>query len=57
MEKKMNSIKAFFLKNQKEITWFLIGFLTLSGLQDLGHGDYLGAAISFGLVYLNYKLN
>lgn len=53
----MNSIKAFFLKNQTEITWFLIGFLTLSGLQDLGRGDYLGAAISFGLVWLNYSLN
>jgi len=53
----MNSIKAFFLKNQKEITWFLIGFLTLSGLQDLGHGDYVGALISFALVYINYKLN
>lgn len=53
----MNSIKAFFLRNQKEITWFLIGFLTLSGLQDLGRGDYLGAAISFGLVWLNYSIN
>jgi hypothetical protein len=57
MEKKMNSIKAFFLKNQKEITWFLIGFMTLSGLEDLGHGNYVGALISFALVYINYKLN
>ena len=53
----MNSIKAFFLNNQKEITWFLIGFLTLSGLQDLGEGNYVGALISFALVYINYKLN
>ena len=53
----MNSIKAFFLRNQKEITWFLIGFLTLSGLQDIGVGNYVGAAISFGLAYINYKLN
>ena len=53
----MNSIKAFFLKNQKEITWFLIGFMTLSGLEDLGHGNYVGALISFALVYINYKLN
>ena len=53
----MNSIKAFFLKNQTEITWFLIGFLTLSGLQDLSTGNYIGALISFGLAYINYKLN
>jgi hypothetical protein len=53
----MNSIQAFFYKNKTEITWFLIGFLTLSGLQDLGTGNYIGAAISFILVYINYKLN
>ena len=53
----MNSIKAFFLRNQKEITWFLIGVLTLSGLQDLGQGNYIGALISFALVYINYKLD
>jgi hypothetical protein len=57
MEKKMNSIKAFFIRNQTEITWFLIGFLTLSGFQDLGHGNYIGAAISFVLVYINYAIN
>ena len=53
----MNSIREFYLKNQKEITWFLIGFLTLSGFQDLGQDNYVGAAISFGLAYINYKLN
>ena len=53
----MNSIKAFFIRNQTEITWFLIGFLTLSGFQDLGHGNYIGAAISFVLVYINYAIN
>ena len=53
----MNSIRAFFLRNQKEITWFLIGFMTLSGLEDIGRGNYVGAAISFGLVWLNYVIN
>jgi hypothetical protein len=53
----MNSIKEFYLKYQQQITWFLIGVLTLSGLQDLGVGNYLGALVSFGLVYINYKLN
>jgi hypothetical protein len=53
----MNKIKYWYLSNQKEITWFLIGWLTLCGLQDLGHGDYLGALISFGLAFINWKLN
>ena len=53
----MNKIKQFFYRNKTEITWFLIGFLTLDGLQALGRGDYVGALISFALVYINYKLN
>jgi len=53
----MDSFRQWYLNNQKEITWFLIGFLTLSGFQDLGQGNYVGAAISFGLAYINYKLN
>jgi hypothetical protein len=53
----MNSFRQWYLTNQKEITWFLIGVLTLSGLQDLGVGNYLGALVSFGLAYINYKLN
>jgi hypothetical protein len=57
MEKKMNKFRQWYLTNQKEITWFLIGFLTLAGLQDLNVGNYLGALLSFGLAYINYKLN
>jgi hypothetical protein len=53
----MNSFRQWYLRNAKEITWFLIGFLTLSGLQELSVGNYIGAAVSFGLAYINYKLN
>jgi hypothetical protein len=56
-EKIMNKFKQFFYRYQTEITWFLIGWLTLSGFQDLGHGNYLGAVISFGFAYINYALN
>jgi predicted negative regulator of RcsB-dependent stress response len=57
MEKKMNSIKQWYMKNHTEITWFLIGVLVLAGFQDLGVGNYIGALVSFGLAYINYKLN
>jgi len=50
----MNSIRQWYLTNYTEITWFLIGFLTLSGIQELVRGDYINAAISFGLVGLNF---
>jgi hypothetical protein len=53
----MNSFRQWYLRNAKEITWFLIGFLTLSGLQELIVGNYIGAVVSFGLAYINYKLN
>jgi hypothetical protein len=52
----MNSIRRWYLKNYTEITWFIIGFLIYAGLQDLAHGDYVGALISFGLVAINYAL-
>jgi hypothetical protein len=56
MEKKMNRIKQFFYQHHTEIIWFLMGWLTLSGFHDLGNGDYIGVAISWGLAFINYKL-
>jgi hypothetical protein len=52
----MNSIRQWYLRNYTEITWFLIGFLTFAGLQDLSRGDYVQAVISFALVAINYSL-
>lgn len=52
----MNKIKLWYHKNQTEITWFLMGWLVLAGLQDLGQANYVGATISFVLAYINYKL-
>lgn len=53
----MNKFKQWYMYNATEITWFLIGFLVFAGLQDLSMGNYVGAAISFALAYINYKLN
>jgi len=52
----MNSFRQWYLNNAKEITWFVIGFLVMAGLQDLSIGNYGGATISFVLAYINYKL-
>ena len=52
----MNKIKQWYMRNYTEITWFLIGWLTLCGFQDLAKGDYIGTLISWGLVWLNYSL-
>lgn len=50
----MNKIRSWYLRNYEAITWFLIGFLTLAGLQELATGQYLSAVISFALVAINY---
>ena len=50
----MNKIRSWYLSNYEAITWFLIGVLTLAGLQELSHGEYFNALVSFGLVALNY---
>ena len=52
----MNIFIQWYLRNLKEITWFLVGFLVMAGLQDLSIGNYTGAMISFVLAYINYKL-
>lgn len=52
----MDKIRQWYLRNYTEITWFLIGFLTFAGLQDLANGNYVQAVISFVLVALNYSL-
>ena len=53
----MDSIRSWYIKHYTEITWFIIGFLTWSGLNDLSHGDYVGAVISFALVALNFAFS
>ena len=53
----LERFRQWYLTNQREITWFLIGFLVFAGLQDLSVGNYVGALVSFGLAYINYKLN
>ena len=50
----MNIIRNWYVRNQQQITWFLIGVLTLQGLNELARGDYGQAALSFGIAGLNY---
>jgi hypothetical protein len=50
----LDNFRRWYLLNHTEITWFLIGFLVMAGLIDLGEGNYTGAVISFGIAYINY---
>jgi hypothetical protein len=52
----MSEFRNWYVRNQDAITWFIIGFLTMQGLNELAEGDYVWAGISFLIAYANYKI-
>ena len=53
----MNKFRQWYLENATEITWFLVGWLSLAGLEALGREQYTTALIDFVLAYGNYYMN
>jgi hypothetical protein len=54
MDELMNKFRAWYLRNQDAITWFLIGWLTLAGIYDFGRGEYVGALVLWSIAIVNY---
>lgn len=52
----MNKFKTWYVTNQDAITWFLIGWISSSGLYELARGEYVWAAVLFVIAYGNYLL-
>ena len=50
----MEKFRQWYLRNYNEITWFLIGFLIMGALVDLGQQDYVGALLCLGIAFVNY---
>lgn len=54
----MNSkLRYWFARHGTKITWFIIGWMVTSGIRDLFMGNFVGAALSFVIAYVNYALN
>ena len=53
----MNAFRNWYLKNQNEITWFLIGFLIATTMHLFSKGEYEDAAFSLLMAFANYYLN
>jgi hypothetical protein len=53
----MGQFRNWYVRNQDAITWFLIGWLTFAGLDNLLSGQYFWAAFNFVFAYANYKMN
>lgn len=52
----MNYFRNWYVRNQDAISWFIIGWMTLSAIRALSVGNYFWAAIDTILVYITYKL-
>lgn len=53
----MTAFREWYIKHQDAITWFVIGLCFMAGLSSLAAGNYVNAAINFGIAVLNYFLN
>jgi len=52
----MDKFRDWYLKNQVEITWALIGFLVASAVSSFSRGDYADMTFSLALAFANYYL-
>jgi hypothetical protein len=53
----MNAIKQWYQQNYIEITWFIIGWLSLDLVREFGQGNLGGVVFDAVLIVLNYYLN
>ena len=53
----MGQFRNWYVRNQDAITWFIIGWMSMSCLDSLIRGNYVWAAVQAAIVYANYKLN
>ena len=53
----MNKFRQWYTNNSTELTWFLVGWLTLAGLEALVREQYAMALLDFVLAYGNYYMN
>jgi hypothetical protein len=52
----MSTFGKWYSRNQDAITWFLVGWCTFAGLDNLLSGDYVWAAVNAALAYANYAM-
>lgn len=52
----LEKIKQWYTTNTTEITWFIIGLLTWTGLDSLASRNYGYALFCFAIAYLNFAV-
>ena len=51
----LDNFRRWYLRNQIQITWFLIGWLALGGWIDFLRSDYVSALLLWAIAVLNYS--
>ena len=51
----MSGFHNWYVRNQDAITWFIIGWLSLSCVDNLARGNYIWAAVDAAIVFINFK--
>ena len=51
----MSGFRNWYVRNQDAITWFIIGWLSLSCVDNLARGNYIWAAVDAAIVFINFK--
>ena len=50
----LENFRAWYLRNQVQITWFLIGWLAFGGFINFGQGRYTEAIVLWVIALVNY---
>lgn len=53
----LDQCRSWYLRNQTEITWFLIGFLIAAAVSSFSQGEYADMTFSLLMAFANYYLN
>ena len=53
----MSEFRNWYVRNQDAITWFIIGWMSLSCIDNLARQHYWLALFDAVIVYANYKLS
>ena len=53
----ISQFRNWYVHNQDAITWFLIGWLTLSMIDNIANKQYVWAVVQAVLIWVNYKLS
>jgi hypothetical protein len=52
----MSRFRNWYIRNQDAITWFIIGWMVLSCMNNVSNQQYVLALVDAVIVFINYKL-